>query len=146
MTTYGWAFLVIIASVGVLTHFGFLSPSKYIPESCDFGEQLECMDHYLDTGKDMRFRFQNNFEAKINITEVNITNQEDATIKGFTPTVIEEGAIMKVPFEIDGVELDTSRKENFKITITFKRVGSTVEHTISGTVFTKVREESLVES
>ncbi|MGM5481179.1 MAG: hypothetical protein ACQESE_02080 [Nanobdellota archaeon] len=145
MTTYGWAFMVIIASVGVLSHFGFLSPSKYIPESCEFGEQLQCEDHYFDTDYEMKFRFRNNFEAPINVTDVNITNEEDATIENFGSTVIPQGEIRRVEFYVENIEADPYKKSNFKMTFTFNRVGSSVEHKVSGTLYTKVTEKELLD-
>ena len=144
MTTYGWAFMVILASVGVLGYFGFLNPSKYIPESCEFGEQLKCEDHYFDTDNKIQFRFRNNFEAPIEITGANITNDEDVTINNFDGAEIDTGEIKKISFKAYGIEANPNKKSNLKIELTFNRVGGSVEHTIQGTLFTEVSDAQLL--
>src|SRR3989338_6713281 len=42
LTTYSWAFLVIIIMVGALAYFGVLSPSKLLPDRCNFGSEISC--------------------------------------------------------------------------------------------------------
>ena len=42
LTTYAWAFLVIIIMIGALAYFGVLSPSKLLPERCNFGSEIAC--------------------------------------------------------------------------------------------------------
>jgi len=42
LTTYSWAFLVIIIMVGALAYFGVLSPSKLLPDRCNFGSEVTC--------------------------------------------------------------------------------------------------------
>ncbi|MFC2016699.1 hypothetical protein ACFLUF_03190 [Chloroflexota bacterium] len=40
LTTYGWALVVILVMIGALAHFGILSPSKFLPERCNFGVEI----------------------------------------------------------------------------------------------------------
>lgn len=42
LTTYAWAFLVILIMVGALAYFGVLSPSKLLPDRCNFGSEITC--------------------------------------------------------------------------------------------------------
>ena len=37
LTTYGWAFLVILIMIGTLAYFGILSPGKILPNRCNIG-------------------------------------------------------------------------------------------------------------
>ena len=39
LTTYGWAFLIILIMIGALSYFGILSPSKLLPNRCNFGRK-----------------------------------------------------------------------------------------------------------
>ncbi|MGM5480313.1 MAG: hypothetical protein ACQESC_02525 [Nanobdellota archaeon] len=146
LTTYGWAFIVILASVGVLAYFGFLNPSKYIPESCDFGEQLRCEDHYLDDDGLMKLRLKNNFQEDIEVSNVTLLSSEleDNDIDGFSGEVIPEGDITKVDFTIEDASFNTKRKQNIPVLLTFRREGSPIYHNITGTVFTKVSESDLL--
>jgi hypothetical protein len=34
LTTYGWAFLVILIMIGALAYFGVLDPSRFLPDKC----------------------------------------------------------------------------------------------------------------
>lgn len=42
LTTYGWAFLVILVMIGALAYFGVLSPTKFVSERCNFGVEMAC--------------------------------------------------------------------------------------------------------
>ncbi|MBL7055996.1 hypothetical protein ISS07_03745 [Candidatus Woesearchaeota archaeon] len=44
LTTYAWAFLVILIMIGALAYFGVLSPSKLLPDRCNFGTEINCVD------------------------------------------------------------------------------------------------------
>lgn len=41
MFTYGWAFILILSVVGILTYFQ-TSPSKSLPERCTFSTEVTC--------------------------------------------------------------------------------------------------------
>ncbi|MEK6868878.1 MAG: hypothetical protein AABX74_01500, partial [Nanoarchaeota archaeon] len=47
LTTYAWAFLVIIIMIGALAYFGVLSPSKLLPDRCNFGPEVGCNKDFL---------------------------------------------------------------------------------------------------
>jgi hypothetical protein len=46
LTTYGWAFLVILVMIAALSYFGVLNPENYIPDSCNFGGLFSCSGGY----------------------------------------------------------------------------------------------------
>ena len=47
LATYGWAFLVILIAMGALSYFGILSPSKLLPDRCNFGAEIGCRDYAI---------------------------------------------------------------------------------------------------
>ena len=58
LTTYAWAFLVILIMIGALGYFGVLKPSKILPDRCTFGTEISCIDFrvgYGTTGTDGTF-------------------------------------------------------------------------------------------
>ena len=59
LTTYGWAFLVIIIMIGALAYFGILSPSKLLPNRCNFGNEFSCTDYQLKA-QDVLIKLKNN--------------------------------------------------------------------------------------
>ncbi|RJQ16954.1 hypothetical protein C4573_02740 [Candidatus Woesearchaeota archaeon] len=42
LTTYGWAFLVILVMIGALAYFGVLRPDAFVSERCNFGIEFLC--------------------------------------------------------------------------------------------------------
>ena len=61
LTTYGWAFLVILIMIGALAYFGILSPSKVLPSRCNFGPEFQCIDYKINAANnDVILRLKNN--------------------------------------------------------------------------------------
>lgn len=50
LTTYAWAFLVILILIGALAYFGILRPTKLLPERCIFGPEIGCQYYKLTWG------------------------------------------------------------------------------------------------
>jgi hypothetical protein len=44
LTTYGWAFMLMLTLVGGLAYFGVLSPSQFIPDSCASSTGFTCSE------------------------------------------------------------------------------------------------------
>jgi hypothetical protein len=44
LTTYGWAFLVILIMIGALAYFGILNPTRYLPDRCSIQAGFDCND------------------------------------------------------------------------------------------------------
>jgi hypothetical protein len=61
LSTYGFAFLIILVMIGALTYFGILSPGKFISGSCLVGPEFKCRDRYIGTVSGT----PNNMEVKI---------------------------------------------------------------------------------
>ena len=142
MITYGWAFVVIIAAVSVLGYFGFLNPNKYIPESCEFGEQLKCVDYSLHDDGIVDFRFRNNFETDIELVDVYADGDS------MSSTVIDDGEIKKVTVNLVnsvGDNLFAGTKERINLVFEFKRNASGAPlHNVSGSLFAEVIDSNLI--
>lgn len=52
LTTYAWAFLVILIMIGALSYFGILNPIDLLPERCSFGSEFNCVDYVINYGTD----------------------------------------------------------------------------------------------
>lgn len=50
LTTYGWAFMVILVMIGALAYFGVLNPDRFLPERCSIGPEFSCDEHILSAG------------------------------------------------------------------------------------------------
>ncbi len=76
LTTYGWAFLVILIMIGTLAYFGILSPSKILPNRCTFGAEFSCQDFKIDaTGNTFRLRLKNNVGEPISVSAITLSSE-----------------------------------------------------------------------
>ena len=76
LTTYGWAFLVILIMIGTLAYFGILSPSKVLPNRCNFGSEVQCLDYRIDaTGNTFRLRLKNNVGEPVSISAITLASE-----------------------------------------------------------------------
>ncbi len=72
LTTYGWAFLVILVMIGALAYFGVLDPSRFLPNRCQFAAGLQCEKYVLDSGaNEARVKITNNLGDHIYVSEMN---------------------------------------------------------------------------
>ena len=101
LTTYAWAFLVILIMIGALAYFGILNPSKILPDRCTFGTEISCIDFrvgYGTTGSDGTFslRLKNSLGEPIVIPLVQsdmVISTESSTAFTCTLNSITGGAI-----------------------------------------------------
>lgn len=73
LTTYAWAFIALIVSVGALYYFGVIDFSKFLPQKCTFPSELKCVDFSLKPSE-VDIRLLNNLGEDIHVTSLSITN------------------------------------------------------------------------
>ena len=160
LTTYAWAFLVIIIMVGALAYFGVLSPSKLLPDRCNFGAEVGCNKDYLvvvnSEANTLTMRLENNAGAPITVTSATATT--DVTSAGACTAQINDAAISSFPwasdvtitFNVDCVGAGASlggdalvEKEKIKFNIEINyyptAAGSSYAKTVFGDVFTTIQ-------
>src|SRR3989338_2176543 len=75
LTTYAWAFLGIMVTLGALYYFGVFNFSKYLPQECIFPSQFECVAFsFVGTNDEVRFRLVNNVGETIYVKDYTIEN------------------------------------------------------------------------
>jgi hypothetical protein len=74
LTTYGWAFLVILVMIGALAYFGVLNPQKYLPEKCMLTTGLDCVDYQIRSTGAVNIQLVNNIGSTISISTFNVSN------------------------------------------------------------------------
>ena len=80
LTTYGWAFLVILVMIGALAYFGVLDPTRFLPQRCQFGAELYCARYTLDGTQDIaRFELRNSLPDTLYINHTEYKRPADAT-------------------------------------------------------------------
>jgi len=122
LTTYAWAFLVILIMIGALAYFGVLNPSKILPPRCNFGSELTCLDYTIDEGPaandgSVRIRMKNGVGEPMTIlSELDILTSAESTTP-FTCTTAPEilfGSAI-IPFGVNGVVIPNGQV--FEITM-----------------------------
>ena len=76
LTTYGWAFLILLVMISALAYFGILNPSKILPNSCTLGSEFYCMDYTLQSASPgtLRLKLKSNAASLINVSNISLTS------------------------------------------------------------------------
>jgi len=133
LMTYGWAILAAVIAIGVLAYFGVFSPGKYVT-----GNAVVNPPFYVNA---------QNIKASAGVTlELRDNGGEDYTIQSVVvsgcgtnsvATPIAAGAVATVVVTCDPV---LTAGDSFKgdITISYRKTGSAVDLTSTGTISNKV--------
>ncbi len=146
LTTYGWAFLAAIVTVGALSYFGFMNPSTLLPNKCDFGKQLECVESEIISDGTLNIMFRNNFGKSITLTDAqtiigNYIDDSDPNHPSNNPIIIDVGETKEMALLIDtNVLKGAGSKQEINLIINFERAGGgNPSHNLTGTVFSAVK-------
>lgn len=87
LTTYGWAFLVILIMVGALSYFGVFDVGRFVPDNCKLDGNIECEAFSItltsSTANDasqedvVGITIKNNRQESIAITGMTIVEKDD---------------------------------------------------------------------
>lgn len=86
LTTYGWAFLVILVMIGALAYFGVINPNRFLPERCSFQQELGCQDYQLSVTNGLSLYVRNNLGTTMNALRLSVANTAD----GGSPVACDE--------------------------------------------------------
>ena len=76
LTTYGWAFLVILIMIGSLAYFGILNPSKVLPNRCSFGSEFQCLDYQISASANtFKLRLKNGVGEPISVSAIGLSSE-----------------------------------------------------------------------
>ena len=95
LTTYGWAFLVILIMISALAYFGILSPSKILPNRCNFGSEFQCLDYQIAyvgaTTGTFNLRIKNNIGEPIDVSSITLSSEGTTAYACTTPATNPAG-------------------------------------------------------
>ncbi len=84
LTTYGWAFLVIIVIIGAFSYYGLLDFDKYLPKRCIFSSQFPCVDYAVRTTGARKgtvlVRVRNDIGTNLKITKITLFDETQKPI------------------------------------------------------------------
>ena len=147
LTTYAWAFLAIIITLGALYYFGVFNFSKFLPQECIFSSQLECVAFSFvgDSTNEVRFRLVNNLGETIDVKGYSISNDLPTSLSctnpaPFTGWLAGEERDFIFTSCLGGNFIDNERTEA-EISLTYCApattgctTGSTVDHAVTGKI------------
>lgn len=148
LTTYGWAFLVILIMIGTLAYFGILSPSKALPGRCIIGSEFQCLDYQISaTGSQFLLKLKNNMGEPIAVSALGLTkedgtslsctvNAQNTTIAAWATSTIKDFAATSCT----GTGWIAGEKAKVLLTLTYNTVssGSTYGKQVKGEVYATV--------
>ena len=144
LTTYGWAFLVILVMIGALAYFGILSPKNLLPSRCNFSPEIDCIEAQITGGTNpvLNFRFRNNLgsSSTFNITSTYIgaTNPtitcENST-GGNQVADLQSGRVAEAVCRFTGSTFAVGDKAKFEVTLLYKKSDGTYWTPIKGEIF-----------
>lgn len=151
LTTYGWAFLVILIVIGTLAYFGILSPSRLLPNRCTFAAEFQCINFRLrdTTTADLdtlNLRLKNNAGAVVDVTAMTIA-REDGTLYApcgtiqANPTSWGVAGVQDLEWKgCDFNDLAAGEKGKLIVTMTYNTVGATTTYSkiAKGEIYTTV--------
>jgi preprotein translocase subunit SecF len=140
LTTYGWAFLVIIVVIVALWQFGVFDTTSRMPASCSLGSMLDCSGGYAvsvnSTNMTVELNIKNNELSSIAITGLEIKEQGqedycDLSLSGLE--IINSRQAKDLTFRgtlCSGISADI--KQVFDVRVMYTKGGSSIETIASG--------------
>ncbi|MFH1072864.1 MAG: hypothetical protein V1743_05535 [Nanoarchaeota archaeon] len=149
--------MIILIAIGVIVYFDMLNPDKFIPQTCEFGDQLECRDMivYAETEGppaakgDISLKFLNNFPKNVTIGNVTFVEYALSVVPINTPNgvmipsseigtvTISSGAIPAGLVQIKGDKVKVRMKISYGRSVEGGGIGPS--HTVSGFFVTTVQ-------
>lgn len=133
LMTYGWAILAAVIAIGVLAYFGVFSPGKYVTGNAVVNPPFYVNAQNVKSSAGITLELKNNGGEDYRILSVVISGCGTDS----TATPITAGSTAAVTVVCNPV---LTEGNTFKgdITITYRKVGSSVDLTSTGTISNKV--------
>jgi len=149
LTTYAWALLSILITLGALYYFGVFDFSKFLPEKCIFTSQLECLAFVMDTNE-IRIKLVNNLGETITVESMTIKNNNEPPLDcTTTPTTLGPITGWDAGEELDlvygscsGGGYISKERNEAKVTLTYFAEATTPlqpRHTVTGRLQGRVK-------
>jgi hypothetical protein len=162
LTTYGWAFLVILVMIGALAGFGILTPSNFLPNRCNFASELPCSEagivEFNTDETAVMLYLRNNLGGSVELRnlEMNwegfsltdagldcrINDDVDTDISGNANATAGPGELIQVYCNETGADQmlfpSPGQKIKVQVELEYKEVGKRIWQGASGEVYYKI--------
>jgi len=138
LMTYGWAILAAVIAIGVLAYFGVFSPGKYVTGNAVVNPPFYVnAQNIKESNNAVTLELRNNGGEDYNITSVTVTSTTPVCGTVSPGTLIAAGAVATVEVTCTGA-LKAGDAFKGDITINYRKTGSSVDLTSTGTISNKV--------
>ncbi len=146
LSTYGWAFIVILIMIGALSYFGILSPSKLFPNNCKFGS-IDCREFTIYKNG-LQLILKNTLGEPAIIDEISALTDKGVIVCNSSAigSVWKSGDIKEVPVicsNFSGVDILGQEKVKLRLKVTFHPVMSSSLYSkeVTGYVYSAVQDD-----
>lgn len=130
--TYGWIFLVVLLSIGILSYFGVVEPERFLPEKCVLFPGLYCYD-FKATSDTIILGVKNSMGKELVIEKIDFKDLNCG--KEFNIQLADE----EINYFNIGCDLNAYSRIKSGIFITYKELDG-LSHTQRGNLVTNVEK------
>ena len=134
LMTYGWAILVVLVAIGALAYFGVLNPSRFLPSSCTLIPGLSC-DESKATAAGATLIVRNGMGRDVTMTSITLSGTGIATCTAQSGSITDGGT---ATFLVPCTTFPASGRVKADITMDYTVLGSTLNHTATGSLVTRI--------
>ena len=148
LTTYAWAFVVILIVIGALAYFGVTNPSKVLPDRCNFGPEFTCVNYLIDaTNSQVKIQLKNGMGNTV-VANGFSTSTENGALSCTDSTTVDPwvpGNYTDITFSSCNLATTgafvSGQKEKLLVQFSWydKKSGSGYSRTVKGEIFSTVR-------
>jgi hypothetical protein len=154
LTTYGWAILIVLVMSGTFAYFGFLNPSKLMPERCAGSPEMVCSDYAIDSTGKVSVIFKQTVGKTIFLTNYTCTYNTDTVAnsapflavprneiyddtKGWSPR--DQMRMECVPINASRASALQGQKAKVEYVITYRTSATGLDHSAEGEIIAEVQ-------
>lgn len=148
LTTYGWAFVVMLIMVGAMSAFGVWSPDSLLPSKCVLETPFTCLDSKVDANGEITLLIQYLFTQRLSKVEVNISTYDcdlGTDDSYLSPDLVEKSDYLNASGDeyirfhcTPSTTPSLDQKFEGDITLTYAQQGTGIEHTVIGNFVRRV--------
>lgn len=143
LTTYGWAFIVILVMIGALAYFGVLNPSKVTPSRCIVEAGINCKDFLINTTGISIVLINGKGEGMI-INNVTVTSDvaviNTALCTPGAATSIGDGGNINIYCPVtSGLTTSVGDKVKLQFSVDYRLAKGTYNQTFGGSIYGQVQ-------
>ncbi len=137
LSTYGFAFLIILVMIGALSYFGVLNPQNLLPETCTTSPELHCADYRL-TNNNISLQLENRLASGIMLVGMTDLSGNSLDCVATPPSHISRGErgqiVCQIP-EGNALRGTTGDKDRVSFNLNYRIEGGAFDRAMSVELF-----------